>query len=83
MAGIRHYSKFPSDKLSDKESSKGKMETKKGEFDHKEYYTLKHYDSVSESLNIFKDDDLISEAGKTINFLFWGVWRAWSGCYYG
>ena len=73
MAGIQHYSKFPSvEKLSDKESSKGKMENKKGEFDHEEYYTLKHYDSVSESLNIFKDDDLISEPGKTISWVFWG-----------
>ena len=75
MAGIRHYSKFPSvEKLSDKESSKGKMENKKGTSDHEEYYSLKHYDSVSESLNIFKDDDLISEPGKV--FFGFGA-RVW------
>ena len=36
------------------------------EFDHEEYFITSHFDSVEESLQLFADDELISEPGNCI-----------------
>ena len=43
-----------------------KNEQRKSEFDHKEYFITSHFDSVEDSLQLFADDELISEPGNCI-----------------
>jgi len=53
------------DKKKEGENKKKKEEWSSAddEFNNKEYYIRRHYDSVTESLNIFKDDPLCSLPG--------------------
>lgn len=37
---------------------------KKKEFDHEEYYLKENFESVTQALNLFKDDPLVFEPGK-------------------
>lgn len=37
---------------------------KKKEFEHEEYYLKDHFESVTQALDLFKDDPLIFEPGK-------------------
>nr|XP_061812800.1 serine beta-lactamase-like protein LACTB, mitochondrial [Nerophis lumbriciformis] len=48
--------------LKAKDASRGK---KKNEFEHDEYYLREHFDSVTEALDLFKDDPLIFKPGTT------------------
>ena len=53
--GIRDYDKSNGTRVV------GNMNT----FNYKEYYITEHYDSVTDSLKIFQDDDLIAKPGET------------------
>ena len=46
------------------------LETKKGEFENDEYFIKKHYKSVSESLQLFTNDDLLHAPGMKYMFTF-------------
>lgn len=43
----------------------GAESQKKKEFEHEEYYLKKSFDTVTKALDLFKDDPLIFEPGKT------------------
>ncbi|KAM4734872.1 serine beta-lactamase-like protein LACTB, mitochondrial isoform 2-T2 [Anableps anableps] len=56
------------DKPGADQTSKGKESTqaqRKNEFEHKEYYLKDYFESVIQSLNLFKDDPLIFKPGTT------------------
>lgn len=55
------------DKSTTEQNTKGKEATqaqKKKEFDHEEYYLKDNFESVTQALDLFKDDPLIFKPGK-------------------
>ena len=80
LSGIRHYTKKESEtfsklgtgklKSSDQKSSDQTIEATKvvKEFDQLEYFSKKHYKSVSEALDMFKDDELLHFPGKKFSY---------------
>ena len=56
-SGIRHYKEDP-------EASE-EVKDSKGDSKYPEFYSNVKYATVSEALDVFKDDDLISEPGTT------------------
>lgn len=55
------------DKPAIEQNTKGKEATKaqkKKEFEHEEYYLKDNFESVTQALDLFKDDPLIFEPGK-------------------
>lgn len=56
------------DKTTTEQNTKGKESTqtqKKKEFEHEEYYLKDNYESVTQALDLFKDDPLIFKPGTT------------------
>ncbi|XP_028813565.1 serine beta-lactamase-like protein LACTB, mitochondrial [Denticeps clupeoides] len=49
----------------DNKTKEAKQSKKKKEFEHEEYYLKSHYESVIESLDLFKDDLLVYKPGTT------------------
>ena len=53
------------DKTTTEQNTKGKVTTpRKKEFEHEEYYLKDNFESVSQALDLFKDDPLIFKPGK-------------------
>lgn len=48
----------------DSKSKESSQAQKKKEFEHKEYYLKKNFESVTQALELFKDDPLIFKPGK-------------------
>ena len=46
-----------------KEVEGQKKESEQEDFEQKEFYIMKHYDSVKDSVKLFADDDLVRKPG--------------------
>ena len=56
-------------KMLTEEKKKGEKNETKNEMPLEEYYVKKHYNSVLESLALFKDDPLVHKPGESATFL--------------
>ncbi|XP_072291463.1 serine beta-lactamase-like protein LACTB, mitochondrial [Eucyclogobius newberryi] len=81
LSGIRHYEKDANKVREEREKAKGQIKPKggeqeekqgqkkavrkKSEFELEEYYLKDHFNSMTEALDLFKDDPLIFKPGTT------------------
>lgn len=61
LSGIRHYEK--KSPFESAEENKSKSQGNESEFKNQEYLLNTFYESVSQSLTLFKDDELFSKPG--------------------